>query len=358
MISSFLGREIPLVYEIIEIDPPRRVLLRAETSTMTSLDEMTFDLRPGGGTIVTYDADLTMKGIAKLAELPMRLAFRRLGDNARDGLRNRLAEAPPARPGRRDGRSASSTSMMRGRAASPSSAAGSPGSWRPSELHAAGHEITVFEAAGYAGGHTNTITVDEPGGPLDVDTGFIVFNDRNYPNFERMLGELGVPSQPANMSFGVSDGRGGFEWAARGARGIFARPRHLVDPQFIRMLSDLVRFNREARGLLGVNGSGPSLGDFLDDGNYSDYFIDRLIVPQVSAVWSADPEQMWSFPASFLATFFENHGVLQIRNRPALADDPGRLAPLRRGADGPVRRPDPPRARRSSGSSATPAAPA
>ncbi len=138
-----------------------------------------------------------------------------------------------------------------------------------------------------------------------------------------MLAELGVPSQPANMSFGVSDGRGRFEWAARGARGIFARPRHLVDPQFIRMLSDLVRFNREARDLIATNGSGPSLRDFLEDGKYSEYFIERLIVPQVSAVWSADPEQMWSFPASFLATFFENHGVLQIRNRPTWRTIPG-----------------------------------
>jgi len=192
-----------------------------------------------------------------------------------------------------------------------------------SELHAIGHRVTVFEAGSYAGGHTNTITIDEPGGPLNVDTGFIVFNDRNYPNFERMLDELGVPSQPANMSFGVSDGRGRFEWAARGARGIFARPRHLVDPQFIRMLSDLIRFNRDARELLTVNGSGPSLGDFLSDGGYSDYFVERLIVPQVSAVWSADPEQMWSFPASFLANFFENHGVLQIRNRPTWRTIPG-----------------------------------
>jgi predicted NAD/FAD-binding protein len=191
------------------------------------------------------------------------------------------------------------------------------------ELHRAGHEVTMFEAGAYAGGHTNTVTVDEPSGPVDVDTGFIVFNDRNYPNFESMLAELGVASQPANMSFGVSDGDGGFEWAARGARGIFARPRHLVDPRFIRMLSDLVRFNREARDLVAANGSGPSLRDFLDDGRYSDYFIDRLIVPQVSAVWSADPEQMWSFPASFLAAFFENHGVLQIRNRPRWRTIPG-----------------------------------
>ena len=103
VISSFLGREVPLEYEIVEIEPPRRVLLRAETSTVVSLDELTFDLRPGGGTIVTYDADLSMKGIAVAAELPMRLAFRRLGDAARDGLRNRLAEAPPTTAARRAG---------------------------------------------------------------------------------------------------------------------------------------------------------------------------------------------------------------------------------------------------------------
>jgi len=185
-----------------------------------------------------------------------------------------------------------------------------------SELHRAGHEITVYERADYAGGHTNTITVEAAAGPVNVDTGFIVLNDRNYPNFERVLAELGVATQPANMSFGVSDGQGGFEWAARGARGIFARPSHLVDPRFIRMLADLVRFNREARGLLGTNGCGPSLRDFLADGGYSRYFVERLLVPQAAAVWSADPRQMWSFPASFLAAFFDNHGVLQIRNRP------------------------------------------
>ena len=194
------------------------------------------------------------------------------------------------------------------------------------ELHRAGHDVTLFEAADYAGGHTNTVTVDTEDGPVAVDTGFIVHNDRNYPNFERLLAELGVPTQPADMSFGVSDGSGGFEWAARGPRGIFARPRHLVDPRFIRMLTDLVRFNREARALLGPNGDvgdGPSLRDFLADGDYSEYFVERLLVPQASAVWSADPEQMWSFPASFLATFFDNHGVLQLRNRPRWRTIPG-----------------------------------
>jgi carbon monoxide dehydrogenase subunit G len=95
--TSYMGRESTLVYETVEIDAPRRVLLKAETGAFTSLDEMTFDLRPGGGTLVTYDADLGMKGAAKLAELPMRLAFRKIGDAARDGLRNRLADAPPAK---------------------------------------------------------------------------------------------------------------------------------------------------------------------------------------------------------------------------------------------------------------------
>jgi Polyketide cyclase / dehydrase and lipid transport len=93
VISSVMGREVPLVYETIEIDPPRRILLRAETSTVVSLDLMSFDLKPGGGTIVTYDADLKLKGPLRLLDLPFRLAFRRLGDNARDGLRRKLAEA-------------------------------------------------------------------------------------------------------------------------------------------------------------------------------------------------------------------------------------------------------------------------
>lgn len=200
--------------------------------------------------------------------------------------------------------------------------AGISGLLAAAELHRAGHRVTLLEANDYPGGHSNTISVEDetaPDGEVAVDTGFIVYNDRNYPNFEAMLAELGIETQPANMSFGVSDGNGRFEWAARGARGIFARPRHLIDPRFHRMLADLLRFNREARELLvegGQPGSGPGLRDFLEQGGYSDYFVQRLIVPQVAAVWSADPEQVWSFPASFLAAFLENHGVLQIRNRP------------------------------------------
>jgi uncharacterized protein len=183
-----------------------------------------------------------------------------------------------------------------------------------------GHEITVFEAADYAGGHTNTIRVDTPNETHHVDTGFIVFNDRNYPTFERLLARLGVAWEPSTMSFSVSDGAGDFEYSGASPNGLFAKRRHLLTPWFHRMLSDLARFNHGARALVagGVDdaGPGPSLGDWLERQRFSRAFIDRLIVPQAAAVWSADPRQMWSFPARFLAEFFDHHGMLGFRNRP------------------------------------------
>jgi len=181
------------------------------------------------------------------------------------------------------------------------------------------HEITVFEAAAHAGGHTNTVRVDTPYETHHVDTGFIVFNDRNYPCFERLLARLRVPSQPSTMSFSVSDGLGDFEYSGASANGLFANRRHLAEPWFHRMVADLARFHRAARELLaGADGSpaGLSLGDWLERRRFSRAFIDRLIVPQASAVWSADPRQMWSFPARFLAEFFDHHGMLGFRDRP------------------------------------------
>jgi uncharacterized protein len=178
------------------------------------------------------------------------------------------------------------------------------------------HDVTVFEANAYAGGHTNTVRVDTADETLDVDTGFIVYNDRNYPRFERLLKVLGVATQPSTMSFSVSDGRGDFEYSGASANGLFANRRHLARPSFHRMILDLMRFNREAPALVGLNGEGPSLGRFLEDGGYSRNFVERLIVPQASAVWSADPSQMWSFPASLLAEFFANHGMFGQTRRP------------------------------------------
>jgi uncharacterized protein len=177
------------------------------------------------------------------------------------------------------------------------------------------HEITVYEAADRLGGHSHTVRVEDGGESCWIDTGFIVFNDRNYPHFERLLAELGVASQPSHMSFSVSDGNGGFEYSGT-PWGLFARPSHLLSPSFLGMLRDWRRFNREARELIGMNGTAPSLGCWLEQKGFSKHFVERLIVPQASAVWSADPEQMWSFPASFMAEFFDNHGMYSIRGRP------------------------------------------
>ncbi|MEA2300492.1 MAG: uncharacterized protein QOE44_1027 [Solirubrobacteraceae bacterium] len=177
------------------------------------------------------------------------------------------------------------------------------------------HEIVLYEAADRLGGHTNTITVDRPDGTWEVDTGFIVLNDRNYPNFNRILREAGVAIQPTHMGFSVKGEDVDFEYAGT-PRGVFCQRSNLRDPVFWRMLSDLRRFNRELTALVAAGGQGPSLGEWVDAGGYSRAFIDRLLVPQASAVWSADPAAMWSFPVGFLAEFFHNHGMLGFRDRP------------------------------------------
>jgi predicted NAD/FAD-binding protein len=180
------------------------------------------------------------------------------------------------------------------------------------------HQVTVFEAAAYAGGHTNTVDVETDAGTYAVDTGFIVFNDRNYPNFERLIDRLGVASQASNMSFSVADDRGTFEYAATSLGGLYATRSNIVSPRFQRMVFEVPRFQRVLRRLLASGeGNDLSLSELLRREGFSDYFIERLIVPQVAAVWSADPSGMDTFPARFLASFFDNHGMLSIRGRPA-----------------------------------------
>ena len=176
------------------------------------------------------------------------------------------------------------------------------------------HDLVVYEADDRPGGHANTVLAETASGVHAVDTGFIVYNDRNYPGFQRLLGELGVPTQPSEMSFGVSDGRG-FEYNGSSPNGLFATRRHLVSPTFHRMIADLVRFQREAKELLRSD-EDPSLGDWLAERKYGDAFVERLIVPQAAAVWSAEPAGRWSFPARFLIEFFDNHGMLGFRDRP------------------------------------------
>jgi predicted NAD/FAD-binding protein len=178
------------------------------------------------------------------------------------------------------------------------------------------HEVVVYEAGSYAGGHTNTIRVDTAHQTHHIDTGFIVMNDRNYPNFTRLLAQLGVATQGTNMSFSVKGEDEDFEYAGT-PRGLFCQPSNLLSVHFQRMIADLLRFNRELRRLLGrEEETGESLQDFLVRRRFSEVFIRRLIVPQVSAVWSADPRQISSFPIRFLAEFFANHGMLGFRDRP------------------------------------------
>jgi predicted NAD/FAD-binding protein len=178
------------------------------------------------------------------------------------------------------------------------------------------HEIVVYEAGEYAGGHANTVTVDTERGSHAVDTGFITLNDRNYPNFTRLLERLGVATQPTHMSFSVKGEEEDFEYAGT-PRGLFCQPRNLASLRFQRMMLELLRFNRELRRMLAREERGEeSLEDFLARRRFSRPFVERLIVPQVSAVWSADPRQLHTFPVRFLAEFFSNHGMLGFRDRP------------------------------------------
>jgi len=178
------------------------------------------------------------------------------------------------------------------------------------------HEVTVFEAADYVGGHTNTADVEMDGRTYAVDTGFIVFNDWTYPNFMALLNRLGVASQPSDMSFSVKCERTGLEYNGTNLNTLFAQRRNLVRPSFYRMIRDILRFNRESRELLAQPDPGPSLGSYLDSKRYSTAFIDHYIVPMGAAIWSADHAAMLGFPARYLVEFFKNHGMLSVDDRP------------------------------------------
>lgn len=178
------------------------------------------------------------------------------------------------------------------------------------------HEVTVFEAAGYIGGHTNTVDVELDGRVYAVDTGFIVFNDWTYPNFIALLNKLGVESQPSDMSFSVKCERTGLEYNGTSLNSLFAQRRNLFRPSFYRMIRDILRFNRESVELLSQPEPGPSLAAYLAANRYSREFIDHYIVPMGSAIWSANHVTMSDFPARYLVQFFKNHGMLSVDRRP------------------------------------------
>ena len=178
------------------------------------------------------------------------------------------------------------------------------------------HEITVYEAGHYVGGHTNTVDVDDAAGPIAIDTGFIVFNDRTYPHFRSLLADLGQASRKSVMSFSVRSEKSGLEYCGSTLGGLFAQRRNLVRPRFLRMIRDILRFNRQA--VIDIHGraAGTTVAEYLASENYSADFADNYLVPMSAAIWSAEPGQVLDMPLHFLVRFFHNHGLLQIKDRP------------------------------------------
>ena len=177
------------------------------------------------------------------------------------------------------------------------------------------HDITVYEANSHIGGHTHTHAIDLFGSKYAVDTGFIVFNDRTYPNFIALLDELKVPWQPSHMSFSVQNEATGLEYNGTTINSLFAQRRNFLSPQFYGMIQDILRFNKESIALLD-NIDEISLGDYLAKNHYKPLFINNYIVPMGAAIWSTDAAQMMQFPARFLVRFFHHHGMLTVNNRP------------------------------------------
>ena len=178
------------------------------------------------------------------------------------------------------------------------------------------HDITVYEAASHVGGHTHTHSVEQAGRRYDVDTGFIVFNDRTYSHFIALLEELGVASQESSMSFSVRNEASGLEYNGTTINTLFAQRRNVLRPSFLGMIRDILRFNREAPALLAERGGELPLSEVLERGRYGRAFIEHYIVPMGAAIWSTDPASMLEFPARFFVRFLHNHGMLTVNDRP------------------------------------------
>jgi predicted NAD/FAD-binding protein len=180
------------------------------------------------------------------------------------------------------------------------------------------HDVDLYEAEPRPGGHANTVEIDDRGRRLPVDTGFIVYNETNYPNLTALFDRLAVPTKPSDMSFSVSLAGGRLEYAGgRGARGLLAQPANILRPRFQRMLRDVLRFYRDAPQALAAGRlAGLSLRDMLETDGYGAAFREDHLLPMAAAIWSGGCDEMLDFPAESLVRFFDNHGLLRLRDRP------------------------------------------
>jgi len=221
------------------------------------------------------------------------------------------------------------------------------------------HEVVLYEARDRLGGHANTIEVDDPElGRIGVDTGFIVYNDRNYPNFVRLLEELGVAVTESEMSFAVADRLTGFHYRATSPSTLFADRRRLIDPAMWRMLFDIGRFYRQGRRILAAVDGGNqqplsmTIGDLLQQGRFGEAFIDNHLLPMGAAVWSTSVNRFTDFPAVSLLRFLDNHGLLSVGDRPQwrtiVGGSRAYVAAIERRFDGRIRLETPVRAVRRS----------
>ncbi|MFZ6692744.1 NAD(P)/FAD-dependent oxidoreductase [Undibacterium sp. SXout20W] len=189
------------------------------------------------------------------------------------------------------------------------------------ELSKAGHEVSLFEANGYFGGHTHTVDVTLDQQTYGVDTGFLVFNHKTYPNLVRLFEELEIETAATDMSFSVKMplGKRTLEWGGADLSTVFAQKRNLVSPGFLRMLRDIVRFNRQTTALAlrkDAQEFQTPLGHFLDQHHYSKEFRHWYLLPMAACIWSCPTSTMMAFPVASFVNFCHNHGLLQITNRP------------------------------------------
>lgn len=189
-------------------------------------------------------------------------------------------------------------------------------------LHPA-HDITLFEANHYIGGHTNTVDIEIGDQTFAVDTGFIVFNDRNYPHFRALLNQLGIQSVPTSMSFSVKDCRNQLEYCGSSINKLFGQRRNLLKPSFYKFIAEIFRFNSLALKLANALPTDLTVDEFIKEYKFSSRFVDDYLYPMGSAIWSCSFSSFGRFPIRFITQFYRNHGLLGIRNRPQWHTIPG-----------------------------------